>query len=149
MEIYKDLLRVDEDATDVCMRRAGVIFTRLATINSHHAFLEGPGKLNKRFISAVLSSCMIPAIRDTVLQHNMRGLVAQATFSVGDMMTLWDAVPYYCWQRTPRERTLIRQMMRSVYIEYDQDSDVRLSVCYLLLCIIQFHLRSTSADCTR
>ena len=124
MDACYDLLEKDEDARMVDEDRASKIYSRLIRIGSSSEFLTDSGLLNRRFIAAVLSSCFLPRVRDTVLQHDMRGLVADATFSVGDLMTLWDAVPYFCWQRTPRERSLIRQMMRSVYIEYDQDTDV-------------------------
>ena len=142
MDLPTQLLQVGEDAHMVDAARSADIFSFVAGITSPSAFLRSTGGLNGRFIRAVLSSCMIPTIIDTALQHRIRGLVADAVFSAGELMTLWDAVPYHCWQRTPRERSLIRQMMRSVYIEYDQDTDVGylfvISLCAIIRSTLSF-----------
>lgn len=129
------LLQRDENADLVDEERASRIEGRLREIMDYTAFIKSSGEIDTTRVAAVKRSCMIPTVRNTLLQHNLRSAVAQATYSAGGTMTLGDAVACYCWQHTDRERVLIFQMMRSFYLEYGIPEDV----CVLIFRILFYN----------
>lgn len=123
MDMSADLLLQHERASDVDDKRASVIERSLRNIRSHHVFLLARSTVNQRLVAAVRASCMISTIRGSKLQRALRGMIAVAHFEAGESMHLGDAVAFFCVNASERERSIIFQMLRPFFVEYDEPVD--------------------------
>lgn len=122
------LLQRDEIAQNIDADREREIVQALQRIDGADDFLIYGMCLDTRFVGAVRSSCMVPSVYGSDLQRTMRGYIARATFAVGETMSLGDAIAYFCRSSTDREKTLLFQLLRPLFIEYGERIGV--STCF-------------------